>query len=158
MEPNEYFYNIVEPTVAEFLSRPEDKRLAFLACVVVLHLRDCLAAARGEVGCNVAMRDLLNVKYYALISDIGNIAKHIELDPTRPVNRERHLIRQNDLHVGGSAAFSDGTYFSDGTGFSDARPVMRITIEDGRVVDLSYALRTKLDACKAYFRSEGLLG
>ena len=43
VKPADYFREIVEPTIGEFIAEPKDVRRAYLACVVTFHFADAAA-------------------------------------------------------------------------------------------------------------------
>ena len=97
--PLELYSNVVEIDVAEFLSTPDDLRLAYHACVSLLSLRDwifenyrgtawtCLGHSqpifRSKSNFQSTLEQLLDD--FRIVTDVANASKHLFLD----VNRRR---------------------------------------------------------------------
>src|SRR5258708_4523378 len=79
----EWFYNmVIEPTVAEFLSGPDDIRRGILAAVVVSHMAEHYYEDRKPIagfGSSQAFRRALRDENgaYRLITDVADASKHV---------------------------------------------------------------------------------
>jgi hypothetical protein len=81
MDPLEYVEEIVRPTMAEFQANPRSRRHAYLACMVVFHIKDHLKKA-GEKGIEDKMRKATRAtSAFDVVRGICNGAKHVETTP-----------------------------------------------------------------------------
>jgi hypothetical protein len=83
-----FFREIVGPTVAEFLDRPDDRRLGCLACLCLASMADHFFHARAERdGCcdARAFRRRIAAANWAVgqVIGIANATKHVERRPGR---------------------------------------------------------------------------
>jgi len=152
MNPQEYISELAEQTVGEFASEKQSIRRAFLSFIVLHHYADCVAVS---LGCDIsAVRDDLCAEFdrWALVQDVANLAKHIELSRYRSPDGEVYVSIEN-IGTGKGSAFDDGTYFDDGTSFSDIEDVVRFESgPDGTPIDLLWLAQEGLAAITRHAR------
>lgn len=80
-----FFQEIAIPTVAEFLNKPDDKRLGCLACLCLSHMADHVFHAWKEIKRNPSCRTITDYRSYLMdenfalkqIFDVANATKHV---------------------------------------------------------------------------------
>ncbi len=154
MKPSEYFHELIEPTLDEFESEPTSIRRAYAASVFTYHFTD---AAAAYLNCK---RERIETDLerltpaFRLIRAIANMSKHLVLKPE--FNKGRPMPKIQDTHIGPAAAFTDGSYWSDGTSWTDSKKVVRITDDNGKLVDIAWCLREGRLAIETYLRCPDL--
>ena len=83
MTPEEYFQDIVFPTVKEFRDEPRSRRRAYLACIALFHLKDYLRKA-GEHDVVKGLRDATG-DAFDIVQSVCNGAKHVRVN-------SRHVV------------------------------------------------------------------
>lgn len=83
MTPAEYVNEIVQPTIQEFRDDRRSRRRAYLACIVVYHVKDYLEKA-GEMGVRRKVKELCP-DTFELVRSICNGSKHVETDNTHEI-------------------------------------------------------------------------
>ena len=83
MSPAEYVDEIVLPTVRDFAASRRSRRLAYLSCMVVFHIKDHLGKARAhqiEMTVRTTAAEAFNV-----VRAVCNGTKHVTIDQTHVV-------------------------------------------------------------------------
>ncbi len=83
MTPEEYFQDIVLPTMKEFRDEPRSRRRAYLACIALFHLKDYLNKV-GEKGVEERLRDATG-DAFDIVRSVCNGAKHVTVN-------SRHVV------------------------------------------------------------------
>ena len=144
MTPKQYFEEVAEPTVAEFLLEPTSVRLTLLACMTCYHVIDALAVDRGRRKASKLYDELvLEQPSLRIIKAVALLAKHVE------PNQAGFQVRSDHLKKSSGAAFSDGTYYSDGTSHAGSRDVVVLQSPGFSKTDLSHALSKSMSFLKA---------
>jgi hypothetical protein len=73
-----YFEHIVCPTIQDFESNPRSVRHAFLACLVVFHIVDHLAAATGKKRRSLRQQFRGECQAFEVIDRVAHALKHAE--------------------------------------------------------------------------------
>jgi hypothetical protein len=86
MTPQEYVEEIVLPTLREFKVSRRSRRLAYLSCMAVFHIKDHLKKA-GQTHIEDQMRKATG-HWFDVVRAICNGAKHFQTDTTHPMHFE----------------------------------------------------------------------
>jgi hypothetical protein len=78
MFPNDYFEEILIPTLYDSFERPDSRRHAYLTCIVTYHMLDYLEAA-GEKNVYATMKSFCGSQWEA-IHVVATAAKHLRND------------------------------------------------------------------------------
>ena len=136
MTPEQYFHDVAEPTVDEFMAEPTCVRRALLACMACYHVIDALAVRRRRTALQVYNDLLPRQPKLRVIKAVALLAKHVE--PTQPGFNE---VRSEHLRPASGAAFSDGSYYSDGSTHAGTRKVVVLRSPGFSKSDLTHALQ-----------------
>lgn len=83
-----FYREVVEPTVIEFLGKPDDIRLGCLACIALSSMVEhYYHARRQELGGQNAQdfrRSLAELSAAEIVFDVANATKHVVADRKRP--------------------------------------------------------------------------
>jgi len=108
--PREYFDNVVELDVKDFIDEPTDLRRAYHACISILSLRDWIVKThnskrwlwqtkdQGLLKSKKQLQEALNVidKSFEITTDIANASKHMVLEPDR---RQTNLYGSANVEI-----------------------------------------------------------
>jgi hypothetical protein len=112
MTPADYVREIALPTALEFKQSPHCRRLAYLTCMAVFHIKDHLkfaGAASVEKTTRATAGDSFDV-----VRAICNGTKHVETDPSHPVpfragdDFHRPAARAGEMESGISRLATEG--------------------------------------------------
>lgn len=130
-----YLKDIVEPTVAEFEVEPTSVRKAFLACVVVYHSVDYLAAPRKPGNLIQRLRQLSPA--FAIVDRVAHAFKHTKSEGRDPIKVEEVISRP-------PARFDEAVW--DISQWDD--PQGSVTLDRNRDLDLLEVLKSAVDFLK----------
>jgi hypothetical protein len=148
MELDEYFTEIVEPTIAEFAANPPSRRHAFLACVTTFHAIDYLAAS-GKTPNRQNLRGQFRKgsTEFGIIDRVAHAFKHVQIDghPNNPANQP--------LAVGEVLHRPPGIWGEARWGVSRwGDPVGGVTLDQERAVDLLHTIKAAAQFIQAQSR------
>ncbi|WP_267360604.1 MULTISPECIES: hypothetical protein [unclassified Methylobacterium] len=122
MTPTAYVETIVIPTLREAMAARDDRRPNYLACIVIFHVLDYIAAARGErVGPVRGAVERMGPAVYEVARGICNGTKHAG----NQSGNYRHV-------PGGELEVPEWVFDVDGAGWDEGRidhPGLAVTFE-----------------------------
>ena len=149
----EFFKEVVQPTVDEYLRQPQDIRRGRLAAIVLEHMVDYWHVDTGQSksAIHAALRadtPILNYPGYCsadIIRDLADASKHAKLDRKNP---QPHLTEAGQVKkhfIGAMGTAPMGT-----VPMGMLKPVdVRVTLNDGKSFVLSYVIRQTTKAWRA---------
>jgi hypothetical protein len=147
MDLDEYFNEIVEPTIAEFAEDPTSRRRAFLACVTTFHAVDYLAPPGGALKKRELQQRFRSESHeFAVVERIANAFKHVKKgnlnDPNSQPLRSGQEILRPPAQWG--VAVWDLSCWDD--------PVGGVTLDQQRTIDLLATVRAAAGFIRAQSR------
>lgn len=146
----EFFNNVVEPTVDEYLARPEDIRRGRLAAIVLNHMVDYWHVDTGEDKNTIhavlrADTPIPNHPGYSaagIIRDLADASKHAKLDRKKPPPQLTDAGQVKRYYIG---AWNTAPFNTVPWGGQQAVDV-RVELDDGNVFLLANAIRIVTNA------------
>jgi hypothetical protein len=127
----DFFQRIVEPTVREYLDKRGDLRLGFLAAIVLNQMADYWAHdGHAPTPANLRERLRIECTAFALINDVADASKHVELG-----RKSRRLTTVDQ--ISSSQGLFDAPF---GTGVFHEAWVASATLDDGTTHALDEAV------------------
>ncbi|AWP23905.1 hypothetical protein C4901_11675 [Acidiferrobacter sp. SPIII_3] len=139
----EFFKEVVQPTVDEYLAQPANIRRGRLAAIVLNHTVDYWCVDTGEEKDSVRQNLEANTRvsghhghsFFQIVEDTADASKHARLNRKSRKMTEATQVRQRSVGAFGTTAYNTAPY-----GGSRAVDV-RAMLDDGTVFSLSHAVR-----------------
>jgi hypothetical protein len=137
----QFFVNVVVPTVNEYLLDPTNLRRGFLAAVVLYHMSDYWANQTGGTVQNLRQ----NYPEFNVINDIADAAKHCNLRNTSRIISRSDQVNSTPHPGLFQANFGSGT-------FAEASEVIA-TPDNGTPMHLKSVVKAVLSMWRNYYPS-----
>jgi hypothetical protein len=142
---NQYFQEIIEPTIQELATNPTSRRHAFLACVTTFHAIDYLANSGNTPNTgNLKQRFRRESAEFAVVDRVAHAFKHVTAYPNARANQP---LASREVIARPPASWGEGVWGLSRWG----DPVGSTTLDQQHGVDLLVTIQAAARFMRAQY-------